>query len=105
MSPPNPSALAELLCSAGVRAVVLNACETYYQGRLLQQNGVPYVVTCRALLSDQAASEYSRGFYDFLFNCLSIVAHWFLAHLDIVLRRDYLELERMGFNCWVRPDW
>ena len=31
LAPPNPVALAELICAHGVRAVVLNACETHYQ--------------------------------------------------------------------------
>ena len=68
LSPPNPSALAALCSTTGVHTVVLNACETLYQGQLLHRHGVPHVVAARSLLSDQCGVEYAKGFYDYLFN-------------------------------------
>ena len=85
VAPPNPLALAQLLRQAGVRVVVLNACETEYQGKLLQQQGVPFVVATGSALSDQCAAEYARAFYDYLFNSAATEAIEQAAHSHALL--------------------
>jgi hypothetical protein len=75
IAPPNPLALARLLKQAGVRLVVLNACETEHQARLLLKEGVSFVIGTRSALSDQAAAEYARAFYDYIFNTCTLELH------------------------------
>ena len=86
LEPPAPDVLAKLLAyglrdggssSSGgggggggggrrVRAVFLNACETQIQAQSLLACGVGAVVYCRGRISDGAAAEFSRGFYEAL---------------------------------------
>ena len=58
-------ALAELLSaySPPIECVILNACYTDIQGELVSL-GVPYTIAISGAISDGAAIEYSRGFYD-----------------------------------------
>jgi DNA-binding response OmpR family regulator len=60
-----PDALADLLSaySPPIECVVLNACYSNAQGRLLRL-GVPYTIVTEAAISDSAATEFTRGFYD-----------------------------------------
>ncbi|KAL1508695.1 hypothetical protein AB1Y20_004790 [Prymnesium parvum] len=96
--PPNPLALAQLLKQSGVRMVILNACETEYQGKLLLQEGVPFVVATGSALSDLCAAEYARAFYDYMFNARSNVAIERCAHEHAILalRLKSLNPERHG---------
>ena len=87
LEPPAPDVLAKLLAyglrdggssSSGggggggggggrrVRAVFLNACELQIQAQSLLARGVGAVVYCRGRISDGAAAEFSRGFYEAL---------------------------------------
>ena len=59
LAPPNPEALAELLCAHRVEAVLLNACETHYQATLLSRRKIPCVIAAPTVISDQLALEYS----------------------------------------------
>jgi hypothetical protein len=43
--------------------VILNACYTEFQGKLLAI-GVPYTIATRGPISDGGATEFARGFYD-----------------------------------------
>jgi hypothetical protein len=56
-------ALAELLSahSPPIECAILNACYTDIQGAL---GGVPYTIGMRGAISDTAATEFTRGFYD-----------------------------------------
>ena len=58
-------ALADLLSahSPPIECVILNACYTDIQGQLISL-GVPYAVAISGAISDAAAIEFSRGFYD-----------------------------------------
>lgn len=60
-----PDALAELLSahSPPIECVLLNACYTDIQGQLISL-GVPYTIAISGAISDAAAIEFSRGFYD-----------------------------------------
>lgn len=62
-----PEALAEFLSSYSppISCVVLNACDSIAQGELLSL-GIPYAVGFRGSITDEAALEFSRGFYDAL---------------------------------------
>jgi len=56
-------ALAELLSaySPPIECAILNACYTDIQGAL---GGVPYTIGMSGAISDTAATEFTRGFYD-----------------------------------------
>lgn len=58
-------ALAELFraYSNSLRCVILNACYSVSQGQLVSL-GVPYTIAMEDVLSDKAAIEFARGFYD-----------------------------------------
>ena len=58
-------ALADLLSaySPPIECVILNACYTDIQGELLSL-GVPYTIGMSGGMSDAAAREFTRGFYD-----------------------------------------
>jgi hypothetical protein len=67
LEPPKPDVLARLLAMGleplnGV--VFLNACDTHIQARHLREHGVKHVVYAGSRISDQSASEFSRGFYE-----------------------------------------
>ena len=49
--------------SPPVRCVILNACYSLSQGELISM-GVPFTVGMEGAISDEAAIEFSRGFYD-----------------------------------------
>jgi len=59
------AALAELFCaySPPLECVFLNACYTQEQGNLISL-GVPYTIAMDGPISDPAAIEFARGFYD-----------------------------------------
>lgn len=46
-----------------LRCVILNACYSVTQGKLLS-TGVPYTIAMEGAISDDAAIEFTRGFYD-----------------------------------------
>ena len=46
-----------------LRCVILNACYSFYPGQR-HALGVPYVIAMSGAIHDQAAIEFSRGFYD-----------------------------------------
>lgn len=48
-----------------LRCVILNACDSLDPGTLIS-SGVPYVIAMDGPLTDDAAVEFSRGFYDAL---------------------------------------
>jgi hypothetical protein len=58
-------ALAELLSaySPPIECVVFNACYTDVQGELTSF-GVPFTISMNGAISDAAATEFTRGFYD-----------------------------------------
>lgn len=58
-------ALAELfqIYSPPLQCVVLNACYSIAQGKLISL-GVPYTIATEGAIADKAAIEFSRGFYD-----------------------------------------
>ena len=60
-------ALADLFkaYSSTLRCVVLNACYSHSQGELIAL-GVDFTVAIEGQLEDDAAREFSRGFYDAL---------------------------------------
>lgn len=60
-----PIALAQLLStySPPVESVILNACFSEDQGQLVSL-GVPYTIAMTAAISDKAAIEFTRGYYD-----------------------------------------
>jgi hypothetical protein len=60
-----PEALAEFLgdYSPPIECVLLNACRTGLQGQLLSL-GVPYTIAIGGSITDEAATEFTRGFYD-----------------------------------------
>jgi hypothetical protein len=62
---PPPSALANLLLDFAppLKCVVLNACYSIEQGRELAGR-LPYTIVTQHAISDDAAIEFSRGFYD-----------------------------------------
>lgn len=59
------AALADLLraYSPPLECVILNACYSISQGKLMSL-GVPFTIAMEGSISDQAAIEFSRGFYD-----------------------------------------
>jgi hypothetical protein len=61
----SPTALAELLqaYTPPIQCVLLNACDSIYSGQIMSQN-FPFVIAMEGPISDQAAIEFSRGFYD-----------------------------------------
>jgi len=62
-----PQALADLFraYSPPIRCVILNACYSIAQGQLTSL-GVPYTIAMEGPISDEAAIEFARGFYDAL---------------------------------------
>ena len=58
-------ALAEFLSaySPPIECVILNACYTDVQGKLVSL-GVPFTIGINGAISDAAATEFTRGFYD-----------------------------------------
>lgn len=60
-----PVALAEFLSaySPPIECVILNACYTDVQGQLVS-SGVPYTIAMTGAISDEGATEFTRGFYD-----------------------------------------
>lgn len=64
---PPIDAFAELLSdySPPIETVILNACYSENQGRLISF-GVPYTIGMNSPISDRGAIEFSRGFYDAL---------------------------------------
>ena len=62
--PVSTEALAKLfsLCASYVECVVLNACYSVAQAKGIAEH-IGYVVAMRQELGDEAAIEYSRGFY------------------------------------------
>lgn len=61
-----PDALAEFLSaySPPLECVILNACYMQSQGQLLYSLGVPYTIATDGPISDDGATEFTRGFYD-----------------------------------------
>ena len=59
--------LAELFqeYSSSIQCVILNACYSISQGSLISL-GIPYTIAMEDSLNDNAAIEFSRGFYDAL---------------------------------------
>src|SRR5260370_5236551 len=59
--------LAELFqeYSSSIQCVILNACYSISQGSLISL-GIPYTIAMEVSLNDNAAIEFSRGFYDAL---------------------------------------
>lgn len=49
--------------SPPIKCIILNACYSNFQGRLIAQN-VPFVIGMNAAISDSGAIEFTRGFYD-----------------------------------------
>jgi hypothetical protein len=47
-----------------LECVVLNACYSFTTGALTSSLGVPYTIAMEGPISDPAAIEFSRGFYD-----------------------------------------
>jgi hypothetical protein len=64
---PPPEALSRILAgySPPIRCVVLNACFSADEARLISRH-IPFVVGMDASISDGGAIEFSRGFYDAL---------------------------------------
>ncbi len=62
---PPPAALARLFAdhSPPIRCVILNSCYSLNQG-ILTALGVPYTIASERPLADEAAIEFTRGFYD-----------------------------------------
>ncbi len=61
-----PQAVAELLeAYPSIRCVILNACYSLAQGELIGM-GVPFTIAMESTIDDDAAVEFSRGFYDAL---------------------------------------
>ena len=91
LEPPKPDVLARLLAGGldsrhGV--VFLNACDTHIQARWLREQGCQSVVYAGSRISDQAASEFSRGFYEAL-ACGCATAECFAqGQLAVELRLD-----------------
>jgi len=58
-------ALAEFLSaySPPIECVILNACYSATQGRLISL-GVPFTISMDGAISDEGATEFTRGFYD-----------------------------------------
>ena len=94
LEPPKPDVLARLLIvslapSHGV--VFLNACDTYIQAHWLQQHGASHVIYAGSRISDAAASEFSRGFYEALaFGCATPEAYE-QGKLAVELRYDTVQ--------------
>ena len=61
-----PDALASLLSAYAppLECVILNACYSNIHSNLLLSLGVPYTIATEGPLSDDAAIEFTRGFYD-----------------------------------------
>lgn len=59
------TALADLFqaYSSSIQCVILNACYSISQGQLTSL-GVPFTIAMEGSISDKAAIEFSRGFYD-----------------------------------------
>jgi hypothetical protein len=75
--PVTTEALTQLfgLCASYVECVVLNACYSITQAEGIA-NHIQYVAAMRQELGDEAAIEYSRGFYSALFSGTSYdIAH------------------------------
>ena len=66
LEPPPPEGLARLLVSglAPGGAIFLNACDTLLQARWLLHHGASRVIYVAGRISDGAAAEFSRGFYE-----------------------------------------
>jgi hypothetical protein len=62
---PSSEALAELLARRQVRVAVLNACYSLSVGRI-SAIGTEYTIASSGPISDPAAIEFTRGFYDAL---------------------------------------
>jgi hypothetical protein len=64
---PPPQALADLFAAyeKTLKCVVLNACDLLIQGQRIAQT-IPCVIAMEGELSDNAAIEFSKGFYDAL---------------------------------------
>src|SRR5260370_10180099 len=60
-----PEALADFFeeYSPPVKCVILNSCYSVSQGKLISFN-VPYTIAMEGPIDDEAAIEFSRGFYD-----------------------------------------
>jgi hypothetical protein len=60
-----PRALAELLAaySPPIECVILNACYSNVQGQIVS-SGVPFTIGMDGPISDEGATEFTRGFYD-----------------------------------------
>ena len=105
LEPPKPDVLARLLASGltssshllgagqpprcGVAAVFLNACETAIQARQLLAVGVPAVIYCDGRISDAAASEFSRGFYEALASGCAVPQAYEQGQLAVELRFEH----------------
>ncbi|MBI5030356.1 MAG: CHAT domain-containing protein [Chloroflexi bacterium] len=58
-------ALAELFAAycPPLRCIILNACYSLTQGKLIS-TGIPFTIAMEGAISDDAAIEFTRGFYD-----------------------------------------
>lgn len=79
IEPPKPEVLARLLAGGlcrtgplGGGVIFVNACDTAVQARWLLQHGAPSVIFCPRRISDGAAAEFSRGFYEALASHLDV---------------------------------
>jgi len=68
---PSSSALSELLARRDVKTAVLNACYSLSVGKIASI-GLDYTVASTGPISDPAAIEFTRGFYDALGAGLSV---------------------------------
>ena len=71
-----------------MRAVFLNACETQIQAQSLLARGVGAVVYCRGRISDGAAAEFSRGFYEALARGRAVGEAYEQGQIAVELRYD-----------------
>ncbi|KAL1526146.1 hypothetical protein AB1Y20_014874 [Prymnesium parvum] len=95
LEPPKPEVLARLLAKGlspagrgGGGVVFLNACDTAVQARWLLQHGAPSVIFCPRRISDGAAAEFSRGFYDALVSHRDVAAAYEQGQLAVELKFD-----------------
>ena len=91
LEPPKPDVMARLLL-AGLEPtrgmVFLNACDTSIQAHWLREHGASTVVYAASRISDAAAAEFSRGFYEALDCGCAIAAAYEQGRIAVELRFD-----------------
>ena len=90
LEPPKPDVLSRMLLGGlepnGV--IFLNACDTHIQARWLREHGAGTVVHSADRISDVAASEFSRGFYEAIAMGCATLEAYAQGRLAVELRYD-----------------